>query len=206
MRLLLLCLLVPALALAAPASDDDTATGDGSLESSTDVSTESLTKLPDAPIELQLPGKKVHPPGFGGWFHVGGGAGAMIGARKVHPTIRFDMGFGGYLFLVYGGLGLNITGSQHLDFVLTGVGYAGLAIPIPVVRPLFGFKFGGGLHMDSEWGASPALQMGPQLGVHIGQLGGSGLGLRIMIDPEAIVSLDHRMAGFSIMGSVALLL
>lgn len=166
----------------------------------------------DTPIEVpreqaENGGAKKPPPyGFGGWAHFGGGAGVMIGARRVHPTGRVDVGFGGYLFLIYGGLAANVTFSNHLDFVLTGAGYVGLAIPIPLVRPLIGFKFGGGLHQDFEWGPSPAIQMGPQVGVHIGQIAGSRFGIRIMVDAEAIVSTEHRAAGFGIIGSVALML
>jgi hypothetical protein len=150
--------------------------------------------------------KKKAPFGFGGWAHFGGGAGVQIGARKVHPVGRVDVGFGGYLFLIYGGLAVNLSFSPHLDFVVTGVAHAGIAIPIPLIRPLIGFKFGGGLHQDTDYGSSPALQMGPQLGVHIGQIGGSNFGIRVMVDAEAIVSIDHRIAGFGIVGTIALML
>lgn len=150
--------------------------------------------------------KKPPPPGFGGWAHFGGGAGGIIGARKGHAIGRADIGFGGYLFLVYGGLALNVSLSPHLDLMVTGVGYAGLAIPIPIVRPLIGFKFGGGLHQDFDYGPGPAIQMGPQLGVHIGQIAGSRLGIRVMVDAEALVSTEHRIAGFGVVGTIALLL
>ncbi len=149
---------------------------------------------------------KKPPWGIGGWAHFGGGGGVLVGARRAHPTGRVDVGIGGYLFLVYGGLAANVTFSNHLDFVVTGAGYAGLMLPIPLIKPLIGFKFGGGLHQDSEWGPSPAIQMGPQIGVHVGQLGGSRFGIRIMVDVEAIVSTEHRMAGLGVLGTVALML
>ena len=160
----------------------------------------------EAQAAAETGAKKPPPVGFGGWVHFAGGAGALIGARKVHPVGRIDIGFGGYLFLIYGGIAANVSFSSHMDLVLTGVGYAGLAIPIPLVRPLLGFKFGGGLHQDREYGSSPALQMGPQLGVHIGQIGGSRFGIRVMVDAEATVSIDHRIAGFSIVGTLGLML
>ena len=151
--------------------------------------------------------KKKNPAwGVGGWAHFGGGGGVLVGARKVHPVGRVDVGIGGYLFLVYGGLAANVSFSSHLDLVVTGVGYAGLILPIPLVKPLIGFKFGGGLHQDYEWGPSPAIQLGPQIGLHIGQVAGSRFGIRIMVDAEAIVSTEHRAAGFGVVGTVALML
>jgi hypothetical protein len=168
------------------------------------------TSLPDVDVQRDASGsggeKKPPPFGFGGWAHFGGGAGAMIGARRVHPVGRVDIGFGGYLFLVYGGLSANVTFSEHMDLAVTGVAYAGLAIPIPLVRPLIGFKFGGGLHQDFDYGPGPAIQLGPQLGVHIGQIAGSRFGIRVMVDAEALVSIEHRIAGFSIIGTVGLML
>ena len=119
---------------------------------------------------------------------------------------RIDIGFGGYLFLLYGGISANVSLSQHMDMVLTGVAYAGLTIPVPLIRPMLGFKFGGGLHQDREYGSSLALQLGPQIGVHIGQIAGTRFGIRVMVDAEATVSIDHRIAGFSIIGMLALML
>ncbi len=202
-----------ALLLVAPAQA-------ASVDSATSLATSGLTAsdrtdLPPAVDPVPPPvesasgsgGAKKPPPfGFGGWAHFGGGAGALIGARRVHPVGRVDIGFGGYLFLVYGGLSANVTFSSHMDLAVTGVAYAGLAIPIPLVRPLIGFKFGGGLHQDFEYGPSPAIQLGPQLGVHIGQIAGSRFGIRVMVDAEALVSIDHRIAGFSIIGTLALML
>jgi hypothetical protein len=152
------------------------------------------------------PAKKSVPWGLGGWAHFGGGGGVLIGARRAHPVGRVDVGFGGYLFLVYGGLAANVSFSGHLDLVVTGVGYAGLVLPIPLVKPLIGFKFGGGLHQDAEWGPSPAIQLGPQIGLHIGQIAGSRFGIRIMVEAEAIVSTEHRAAGFGVLGTVGLML
>jgi|GEM_PF-2844724 len=205
MKMLLSALLGLFFALPAPALADAPSGVDASVLAGAPLEAD-VPGLPAA-TEAEAPaGKKKPPFGFGGWFHVGGGAGAMIGARKVHPTGRFDLGFGGYLFLVYGGLAMNLTTSSHLKFVATGVGYAGLAFPIPVVRPLLGFKFGGGVHVDPTWGPSPAITLGPQIGLHIGQTLGSRFGIRVMVDPAATVSVEHRQAGFEIIGTVALML
>jgi hypothetical protein len=164
--------------------------------------------VPVEPVDEDVAqaGKKKTPWGIGGWAHFGGGAGVLVGARKAHPVGRVDVGVGGMLFLVYGGVAANVSFSSHLDFVATGVGYAGLILPIPLIKPLIGFKFGGGLHQDAEWGPSPAIQMGPQIGLHVGQVGGSRFGIRAMVDLEAIVSTEHRMAGFGVVGTVALML
>ena len=208
--------------LTAASVDDDgsaDATASVDVERSTDVegsadatdATASMdddgsTDATDASAEAEKPRKKRPPFGLGGWAHFGGGAGALIGTRKVHPVGRVDIGFGGNLFLIYGGIAANVSFSSHMDLVVTGVGYAGLTIPIPLVRPMLGSKFGGGLHQDAEYGPSPALQLGPQIGMHIGQIAGTRFGIRVMVDAEATVSIDHRIAGFSIIGTLALML
>ena len=201
MRALPACLLAFCLAFVLPSTAS-------ALEDDTEPPTDQPDVEESEPAQAAA-GKKVRKPapfGFGGWAHLGGGAGGMIGARKGHMVGRVDIGFGGYLFLLYGGIAANVSFSEHMDLVVTGVAYAGLAIPIPVLRPLLGFKFGGGPHQDLEFGPSPALQMGPQLGVHIGQIAGTRFGIRVMVDAEATVSIDHRIAGFSIVGTVALML
>ena len=214
MRTLSPCLVALCVALALPAlaaaSDDAVEPPAPAAASDDAVDPPIVLSDVDAGHKEQLAGapaaKKKAPVGFGGWVHFGGGAGALIGGRRVHPVGRIDVGFGGYLFLIYGGIAANVSLSSHMDMVLTGVAYGGLAIPIPLIRPLLGFKFGGGLHQDFEHGASPALQLGPQLGLHIGQIGGSNFGIRVMVDAEATVSIDHRIAGFSIVGTLAVML
>jgi hypothetical protein len=212
---IVLAALLPAAALAAPAPAAPAPAAPFTVTGSSPGTDTGLPEQEPSP-ESPEPGEAGDSPlvdgaggapfGFGGWFHIGGGAGAVIGARKVHPVGRFTVGFGGYLFLVYGGLSAEVSVSQHLDFVAAGVAYAGLALPIPVVRPLLGFKGGGGVHVEQGYGPSPAITLGPQLGVHIGQIGGSRFGIRVMVDAEATVSTKHRMAGFGVVGTLGLML
>lgn len=157
------------------------------------------------PMPESEPEPKKAPFGLAGWGYVGGGGGVGIGARKVHPTGRVTGGVGAQLFILYLGASADVGFSSHLDFTALGVAHVGVLIPIPAFKPFIGFKGGGGLHMDSDWGASPAITLGPEVGVQIGQVGGSRFGIRIAIEPAAVVSIKHRMAMMEIVGTVGVM-
>ena len=96
-----------------------------------------------------------------GWFHLGGGGAAQAGfttteglTSSISPAGRFTIGGGGYTFFLYGGGGMDLTFSTLAPLQLTGVGYVGIAIPLPVLHPLIGIRGGGGFHV--ERGAAPA--------------------------------------------------
>jgi len=144
------------------------------------------------------------PHGVGGWGFVSGGVGAMVGARTLHPMGRFSAGIGGNLVVVYGSLSAELSVSPHQGFVLLGVGSAGFVIPIPAFKPMLGFKAGLGLQADT-YGPSPALTLGPQLGVHIGQIGGSRFGIRLMLEPAVTIATASRIGALELVGTFGVL-
>jgi hypothetical protein len=94
------------------------------------------------------------------------------------------MGAGGYTVGLYGGGGLEVAGSSATPISITGVGYVGMAIPVPVVHPLVGVKVGGGVHYDLE-GPGPQVSIGPQAGFIV-RPPGSDFGLRVMFDFDVV--------------------
>jgi hypothetical protein len=145
------------------------------------------------------------PYGVEGWGFLTGGAGGMLGARKLHPMGRLSVGIGGNLIVVYGSLSVEHTLSAHQDFVLMGVASAGFVIPIPAFKLMLGFKGGGGLQLDTEYGPSPAVSLGPQLGIHIGKIGGNRFGIRLMVEPAVTIVTKHRIGAVEIVGTIGVL-
>ena len=137
-----------------------------------------------------------------GWFHVGGGVGALVTEpghfRK--PTGRFILGGGGYTFGLYAGGGMELSHTQLVPFELLGHASLGVHIPIPVVHPMFGLKAGAGLavlprgvepwfEIDTGMDALgirnkpiPSFMLGCQLGVMIREFDGN-VGVRLMVEP-----------------------
>jgi hypothetical protein len=68
------------------------------------------------------------------WFHVGGGAGFYQGTT---PRPHFEAGVGFHTFLFYAAGGVQVVWNKPGPYTALGV-----AIPIPVVRPLIGVRFG----------------------------------------------------------------
>ncbi len=122
-----------------------------------------------------------------GWRHVGGGFGtAWVPAfDAATPMGRFELGAGGYTIGLYGGGGLEVAGSSATPISATAVGYAGMAVPVPVVHPLIGVKVGAGGHLDHQ-GAGPHVTVGPQAGFILRPYDGD-FGLRVMFDVDVVI-------------------
>jgi len=135
-----------------------------------------------------------------GWFHVGGGLGALApgsGHTKL-PAGRFILGGGGYTFGLYLGGGMELSGTRAIPFEIQGVASLGVHIPIPVVHPMFGIKAGAGLAAlprgvdpyfqidlglpDLDHQPIPSFMVGCQMGVMIREFDGN-IGVRLMIEP-----------------------
>lgn len=132
------------------------------------------------------------------WFHVGGGAGMVadpVGDVASHAG-RFVLGGGGYTFMLYGGGGMEITGSAVTTPSFSGVGYFGVAIPVPVVHPLIGVRGHVGMHPLRAGASSPLGLMGGhaglgmQAGFIIREFDGRP-GVRLMLDAGAEVRPDE---------------
>ncbi len=145
------------------------------------------------------------PPGIMGWVHLTGGAGPMLGARKVHPLGRVSFGVGGTLIFVYGGFAAEASFSSHQGFVQTGVVNAGFVIPIPAFNLLLGFKAGGGVQVDPEYPPSPAVTLGPQIAIHIGKLKTKGFGIRVAVEPDVTIATKNRIGSVGIIGTIGIL-
>jgi len=123
------------------------------------------------------------------WFHVGGGAGMIVDPLTQQSSMagRFVLGGGGYTIGLYGGGGMEVTGSAITSPSLSGVGYFGVAIPVPVVHPLVGVRGHVGLHPKvaglAAGGAPMAGHVGAglQAGFIIREFDGRP-GLRLMVD------------------------
>lgn len=119
------------------------------------------------------------------WFHIGGGFGATVvdvDERAAVRTARFVVGGGRYVPFFYAGGEFQLSGSSYEAVKLTGVGYVGLAPPIPVFHPLIGVRIGGGHHLAPKGDALlPHLTVGPQAGFILRKFDGK-VGLRFMMD------------------------
>jgi len=118
------------------------------------------------------------------WFHVGGGFGATVvdvDSGAAVRTGRFAVGGGRYVPFFYGGGEFQLSGSEYEPVKLTGVGYIGLAPPIPVFHPLLGVRIGGGHHLAKGTTMLPHLTVGPQAGFILRKFDGK-VGLRFMMD------------------------
>jgi len=126
------------------------------------------------------------------WMHVGGGAGFVVDAvtREAGFAGRFVLGGGGYTIGLYGGGGMEVTASALSSPSLSGVGFFGVAIPVPVVHPMVGLRGHVGLHPKLMaqstallgFGApAPHVGAGLQAGFIIRQFDGRP-GLRLMVD------------------------
>jgi hypothetical protein len=122
-----------------------------------------------------------------GWRHVGGGFGTAYVPEfdAATPMGRFELGAGGYTVGLYGGGGLEVSGNSATLISASAVGFAGMALPIPVVHPLIGVKVGAGGHLDRE-GPGPQVSVGPQAGFILRPYDGN-LGLRVMFDVEVVI-------------------
>lgn len=77
------------------------------------------------------------------WFHVGGGAGFYQGTT---PRPHFEGGAGFHTFLFYASGGVQVVWNKPGPYVALGA-----AIPIPIVRPLIGVRFGWADLADSQF-------------------------------------------------------
>ncbi len=143
------------------------------------------------------------------WFHVGGGVGLVQSAdvfSEVGSVLagRFVLGGGGYTYGFYGGGGVEISGHAYVPFAVHGLGMIGVHIPVPVVHPMFGLKIGGGVSfrgLEPE----PEVTIGANLGVIIRQFDGI-VGVRIMVEPAAVVSVVSDSASAEVFFTFALVL
>jgi hypothetical protein len=125
-----------------------------------------------------------------GWFHVGGGGGMVAQVRGATTGGgRFTLGFGGYTFLFYGGAGFEMDWNPLIPWKIHGVGYLGVAIPVPVVHPLVGIKVGGGGALTHDLTFEPSVSLGAQAGVIIRGFDRGG-GIRIMFEPAFALASD----------------
>ena len=76
---------------------------------------------------------------------------------------------------------LSQLGPTLAPLQLTGVGYVGIAIPLPVLHPLIGIRGGGGFHVERGAAPAPHYTLGPQFGFILRQFDGKP-GARFMID------------------------
>ncbi len=155
----------------------------------------------DVAAECEAPRKKSYlGDANSGWFHLGGGVGAMAAdnGRNKFTSGRFILGGGGYTFGFYFGGGMELSGTRAIPFELQGVMSLGVHIPIPVVHPMFGLKAGLGLAAlprgvdpyfsidvgmpDTGHHAIPSAMIGCQMGVMIREFDGN-FGVRLMIEP-----------------------
>ncbi len=123
------------------------------------------------------------------WFHIGGGAGMVVDPLTQQSSMagRFILGGGAYTIGLYGGGGMEVTGSAITTPSLSGVGYFGVAVPVPVVHPLIGVRGHVGLHPKASslaFGGAPLaghVGAGLQAGFIIRKFDGRP-GLRLMVD------------------------
>ena len=83
-----------------------------------------------APVEAEAHPDEITAP----WFHVGGGVGLYEGST---PRPHFEGGVGFHTFLFYAAGGVQVVWDKPGPYATVG-----LAIPIPIVRPLIGLRFG----------------------------------------------------------------
>lgn len=124
------------------------------------------------------------------WFHIGGGAGVIADPLSQQGSMagRFILGGGAYTIGLYGGGGMEITGSGFTTPSLSAVGNLGVAIPVPVVHPMVGLRGLVGLHAtkaafdgDGTGVLAPHIGAGLQAGFIIREFDGRP-GLRLMVD------------------------
>ncbi|MCO4771485.1 MAG: hypothetical protein KDA24_15740 [Deltaproteobacteria bacterium] len=127
------------------------------------------------------------------WFHVGGGGGMVVDpyTAQARPAGRFVLGGGAYTIGLYGGGGVEVTGSALTTPSLSGVGYFGVAIPVPVVHPLVGVRGHVGLHAKEDTLRTTGIGVvaghvgaGLQTGFIIREFDGRP-GIRLMVDAGA---------------------
>ena len=133
-----------------------------------------------------------------GWFHVGGGFGFALSpfAEVLLPGGRFTLGLGAYTFMLYGGGGFDIDFQPNTPFRFLGQAYVGVAIPIPVFHPMFGFKIAGGpsVLLNAEVALPyPTVSVGGQAGFIVRKFDG-GPGFRFMVEP-AYVETGYYLPG-----------
>ncbi|GEM_PF-2558706 len=140
------------------------------------------------PVEVQVAAPRPRRKDLtSGWRHIGGGFGTawVPSFDAATPMGRFELGAGGYTVGLYGGGGIEIAGSSATPISASAVGYAGMAVPIPVVHPLVGVKVGAGGHMDHQ-GAGPHVSVGPQAGFILRPYD-RNFGLRVMFDVDIVI-------------------
>ncbi|MEE2829352.1 MAG: hypothetical protein VX498_09200 [Myxococcota bacterium] len=129
----------------------------------------------------------------GSWVHVGGGLGTVageVGDNRTASAARFVAGGGAFNHGFYGGGEVSVTGSKLEPFELTGAGFVGAAIPIPVFQPMIGVRAGAGQHLI-EGELRPHLNLGPQLGF-IARKAAGRPGLRLMVDLGVDYGIEER--------------
>ncbi len=134
------------------------------------------------------------------WFHVGGGAGVLADPYSQQGSVagRFILGGGAYTIGLYGGGGMEVTGSAISTPSVSAVANLGVAIPVPVVHPLVGLRGILGLHPTKPalgGGAAsplaPHVGAGLQAGFIIREFDGRP-GLRLMIDTGFEYRIDEQ--------------
>jgi hypothetical protein len=124
------------------------------------------------------------------FFYVGGGPGLTAYSNVGAFGGRFALGGGFYTlgFTAFGGM--EITGNAAVPFSIHGVGNFGVAIPIPVFHPMFGFKVGGGVSHRNPIVPAPELTLGAFLGFIIRKFDGKP-GFRFNVEPAYLLSADY---------------
>lgn len=129
------------------------------------------------------------------WMYVGGGPGIVVDPFTQESSVagRFILGGGGYTIGLYGGGGMEVTGSALTTPSLSAVGFFGAAIPVPVVHPMVGLRGHVGLHpkqasrsagLPGLGAPAPHVGAGLQAGFIIRQFDGRP-GMRLMLDAGA---------------------
>lgn len=130
------------------------------------------------------------------WFHIGGGMGAIADPYSQQGSLagRFILGGGAYTIGLYGGGGMEITGSAIQTPSISAVGNVGFAIPVPVVHPMVGLRGLVGLHPTSGGDSllAPHVGAGLQAGFIIREFDGRP-GLRLMVDTGVEYRPDTQM-------------
>jgi len=134
-----------------------------------------------------------------GWFHIGGGFGFVDQVDLLSMGGRFTAGLGFYTFMFYAGGGFEADFRLEVPAKLHGVGYVGMAIPVPVFHPLLGFKIAGGaaLYDRDLVPVAGSLALGGQAGFILRKFGG-GPGFRFMVEPTYAIREDVGFGEFEL--------
>ena len=109
-----------------------------------------------------------------------------MGPSWPEPAIvpRFVVGVGGYAPLFYGLVNAEVSHVPGLGVQLAGVGSLGVAVPLPLIQPMIGFRGGLGAFVEGD------PRVTATAGGHVGlllRLPAKRVGLRIAVDIDLVV-------------------